>query len=297
MDAPFALAFAAGLVASVNPCGFAMLPAYLSFFIGTGEQDEPRATAVARALRVGLAVSAGFLVVFGIAGLALTAGARWVTTAVPFLALIVGVGLTTAGIYMLTGRSIPVRLPAPSRAGSGRGSGATALFGISYAIASLSCTLPVFLVVVGGAGTQPTLAAGVATFATYAAGMALPLLGVAVALALGQDALVGRVRSMARYTTRLAGGLLVLAGAYIAFYWATVLVPQQGDARAGGALVTGVEALSSRLTTAIGTRPLLPGLVLLAVIAIAAAYARRGRDRPDHPDHPGHHDADAAQAP
>ncbi len=278
MEAPFALAFAAGLVASVNPCGFAMLPAYLSFLIGTGGSDEHRPAAVARALRVGLTVSAGFLVVFGAAGLALSAGARWLTTAIPWAALVVGLVLAVVGVVMLAGRSVPLRLPAPTRATSGAGVGATAAFGVSYAIASLSCTLPVFLVVIGGAGTQGSLAAGVATFGVYAAGMALPLLGVAVALALGKDAFVRRLRGLARYTTRVAGGLLVLAGGYIVFYWATVLVPQ-ADGRAGGTLVTGVETLSSRLTTLIGTRPLLSGLALALVLAVAVGYVWRSRRR------------------
>ncbi|MBA2575429.1 MAG: hypothetical protein H0V05_02115 [Euzebyaceae bacterium] len=40
MQVPFALAFTAGLVASVNPCGFAMLPAYLSFLIGSDDRDR-----------------------------------------------------------------------------------------------------------------------------------------------------------------------------------------------------------------------------------------------------------------
>lgn len=274
MQAPFALAFTAGLVASVNPCGFAMLPAYLSFLIGA-ENDDRGPAAVARALRVGLTVSAGFLVVFGAAGLALTAGARSITTAIPWAALLVGVGLILVGAMMLTGRSMYVRLPAPTRGVSGHGTGATALFGVSYAVASLSCTLPVFLVVVGSAGTQGSLLAGVGTFATYAAGMALPLLAVAVALALGKDAFVRRVRGMARYTTRIAGGLLMVAGGYIVFYWATVLVPQSGG-RAGGALITGVEDVSSRLTTAIGGQPLVSGIVLVATIATAAWYAWRG---------------------
>ncbi|MDP8977837.1 MAG: hypothetical protein M3N17_04560 [Actinomycetota bacterium] len=54
-DVPLLLAFTGGLVASVNPCGFAMLPAYLSFFLGLDNAMAPagRATAVARALRVG----------------------------------------------------------------------------------------------------------------------------------------------------------------------------------------------------------------------------------------------------
>lgn len=273
-DAPFALAFAAGLVASVNPCGFAMLPAYLSFLLGTGHTDQSRAAAVARALRVGLTVSAGFLVVFGLAGIALSAGARWLTTAIPFAALAVGIVLAVLGAFMLTGRSIPVRLPTVARAGTGTGTGATVLFGVAYAVASLSCTLPVFLVVVGGAGTQTSLTAGVATFATYAIGMALPLLAVAVALALGKDALVTRVRAMARYTTRVAGGLLVVAGSYIVYYWATVLVPSEGTLDRDG-LTTAVETLSSQLTSAIGARPLLSAAVLIGVIGVAVGYVWR----------------------
>ena len=55
MDAPLALAFTAGMVATVNPCGFAMLPAYLSYFLGLeatpGGDGEPPTAGVARALR------------------------------------------------------------------------------------------------------------------------------------------------------------------------------------------------------------------------------------------------------
>lgn len=245
---------------------------------------------MARALRVGVTVSAGFLVVFGLAGVALTAGARWVTTVIPWAALVVGIGLTGVGAVMLTGRSVPLRLPSPTRAASGDGMGATVLFGVSYAVASLSCTLPVFLVVVGGAGTATSFAGGVATFAVYAVGMALPLLGVAVALALGKEAFVRRIRGMARHTTRLAGGLLVLAGGYIVFYWATVLVPQ-ADGRAGGALVTVVEAMSSRLTTVIGAHAMLSGIAFAAVIAAAAAYVwrqHRGSTAADGPADEAH---------
>ena len=40
IDAPLALAFASGMVATVNPCGFAMLPAYLGYFLGLEGQDR-----------------------------------------------------------------------------------------------------------------------------------------------------------------------------------------------------------------------------------------------------------------
>jgi cytochrome c-type biogenesis protein len=36
---PFGFAFGVGMMAAVNPCGFARLPAYLSLYLGTHEQD------------------------------------------------------------------------------------------------------------------------------------------------------------------------------------------------------------------------------------------------------------------
>jgi cytochrome c biogenesis protein CcdA len=36
---PVGLAFGAGMIAAVNPCGFAMLPAYLSLYLGAEESD------------------------------------------------------------------------------------------------------------------------------------------------------------------------------------------------------------------------------------------------------------------
>ena len=36
---PFGFAFGAGMVATVNPCGFVMLPAYLGMYVGDGQGD------------------------------------------------------------------------------------------------------------------------------------------------------------------------------------------------------------------------------------------------------------------
>ena len=39
---PIALALVAGGLATVNPCGFALLPALLSFYVGAEEERLPR---------------------------------------------------------------------------------------------------------------------------------------------------------------------------------------------------------------------------------------------------------------
>ena len=99
IDAPIAFAFTAGMVATVNPCGFAMLPAYLSYFLGLEGRDEAAATvSLVRALVVGAVVSAGFLVLFGVAGALFSWTSFGVYEVSPWLTVAIGAVLTVAGV-------------------------------------------------------------------------------------------------------------------------------------------------------------------------------------------------------
>lgn len=104
MGARLALAFSAGMVATVNPCGFALLPAYLTYFLGldpagsdatTDSADARRAnpSPVLRALVVSAAVTAGFLVVFGVMGLAWSSVSSVIGRRLPWFTLVIGIGL------------------------------------------------------------------------------------------------------------------------------------------------------------------------------------------------------------
>src|SRR4051812_31230619 len=64
------LAVTAGMLGAVNPCGFALLPAYLSVLIVSDQVTPGRA--VVRALRCTVALTLGYVLVFGAFGLALT---------------------------------------------------------------------------------------------------------------------------------------------------------------------------------------------------------------------------------
>ena len=276
IDAPFALAFTAGLVATVNPCGFAMLPAYLSYFIGLSDDDaaEGGAAAVRRGLTIGAVVSSGFLLVFGVVGVLLTLGMRSIIDLLPWAAIVIGVGLGILGIAMLAGYEPVVSLPKLGRAHEGRRYSAVFAFGISYAVASLSCTLPIFLVVVAGAIPRTSLFGGVLLFLVYGIGMSLVLVVVTLALALGKRGLVQRLRRSAAHVNRVSGGVLLLAGVYIVWFWATNL----SDPLAASGPVTVVERWSSQLTQLIGDRPVLWGGGLATVTVAAVLYAlRQGR--------------------
>jgi cytochrome c biogenesis protein CcdA len=275
-------AFTAGLVATVNPCGFAMLPAYLGYFLGA---DEPAGAttvpSVGRALRTGAVVSSGFLLVFGIAGAIIVAGVRSLTTVLPWVALVVGAGLVVLGIALLRGRYLTIRLPS-IRGKRGRSNGSLFVFGISYAIASLSCTLPIFLSLVATTFTQTTFLAGFAAFIAYGVGMSMVLIGITVALALGKDTLVRKLRGTAPYINKISGVVMILAGGFIVWYWATIL-RSGAVALSDNGLVRSIDRLSASLTTLISNHPVAAGLVVLAIILIPIVIyrARRPSSEPE----------------
>ncbi len=285
IDAPLALAFTAGLVATVNPCGFAMLPAYLGWFVGVeADATTPPAARMARAVGVSGLSSLTFVAVFGIAGVLVTAGALLVIDLVPWLAIVVGIGLTAAGVAMLRGWKPTVALPQPSSGIRSRGFRSVVLFGLSYAVASLSCTLPVFLAVVAGTITSTDLASGVATFMAYGAGMSLVLVAVTLGVALARRAFVQRMRQASQYVDRAAAVLLVVAGAYIAFYWAFTLAAPVGG-RGGG--WTGIAEVSVAFMENLSTwtvnnleRWALPVSVGFAGILVSAAWVATGWSEP-----------------
>lgn len=280
IEAPIALAFAAGLVATVNPCGFAMLPAYLSYFIGI-EDHSGRAAPARSALTVGAVVSSGFIFVFGVAGVLITLGLRFVIDLIPWFAIVVGFGVIGLGIAMLFGYQLSVGLPKAKRARTDKGYRSVFAFGVSYAVASLSCTLPVFLTVVATQVTRGSFVGGIATFLAYGAGMSLVLVGVTVALAFGKQGLVARLKSSMKYIGKVSGALLILAGGYIVWFWAVNITSGAGALGSTGPFRI-VEELSQRTQNLVAASPLVVGAVLVAVVIsgiVAATVSGRRQVR------------------
>lgn len=226
---PFGLAFGAGMVAAVNPCGFAMLPAYLSLYLGTEEEGFAERSAVRRAVRallIGVAVSMGFVIVFALAGGIISVGGTVLVGAMPVLGVLVGEALIVLGLWIfLAGRSpyigILHRLAAdlgdPRRVGV-RG---FFVFGLAYGTASLGCTLPAFLAAVGSGIAAGGVATGALRLVGYALGMASILVTLTLALAFFKKGVLKRLRGVMPYVQKVSAILLVLAGAYVVFYWWT----------------------------------------------------------------------------
>jgi cytochrome c-type biogenesis protein len=267
-EAPLALAVAAGMLAAVNPCGFALLPAYLSLLIA-GDSGG-RGTAVVRALSTTAAMTAGFVAVFGLFGLAVAPVAGSVQRHLPWVTIGVGLVLVGLGGWLLAGRQLPGLAVTMSRGPAARRTlPSMAVFGAAYAVASLSCTIGPFLAIVVSSFRAGSNGAGVALFVAYAIGMGLTVAVAAVAVALARDGLLRRVRRAAPVLSRVGGALMVAAGAYVAWYgWYEIRVLRGGAA--GDPVIAAADAVQRWLSTAldqVGAGAL--SMVLVVLLAVA----------------------------
>ena len=220
---PFGYAFGAGMVASVNPCGFLMLPAFGTYYLGTDDpafEQSPVYLRLLRAIMFGGIATLGFIVLFGSIGAVLALGGQGLTTLFPWGGLVVGIALTITGIWLLvSGESFGIFAAGRIQAPMGGGIGNAFLFGIAYGIVSLSCTLPIFLVVVGTALTSGGFAYAVTQFVSYSLGMGLVLVIATISVALFRGALTAKLRAMLPYVHRIGAIFLLGAGLYLIYYW------------------------------------------------------------------------------
>ena len=278
-----ALALVAGAVAAFNPCGFALLPAYLTVLVAqsstagpTGADGQQRSAAVMRALRFSAGMTLGFVAVFGLFGLVLTPLALSLQRYLPFVTVVIGLGLVALGGWLLAGHSLRIRGVA------GRGSGPTADwgsqvgYGVAFALASLSCTLAPFLAVTTAAARSGNLASGVMAFITYAVGMGIVVLILALGVATAGASVATRMRRAGPKIMRFSGLLLVVAGAYVAWYGLFEIRVLAG-ATTSDPVVGAAVQVQSAITRAVASIGPLPLLIAGAVLAatVTAVLARR----------------------
>ncbi|OBI77245.1 cytochrome c biogenesis CcdA family protein [Mycobacterium sp. E740] len=260
------LALLAGLLAALNPCGFAMLPAYLALVVRGESNGRP----VGRALVASIAMCSGFLVVFAAFGLLTVTAASVVMRYLPFATMLIGALLAGLGIWLLAGRDLSILAPKPAprwlptaRLGSMFG------YGVSYAMASVTCTVGPFLAVTGIGVGGATLADTVAAFVAYAAGFGLIVGATAIGAAFAGAAVTDGLRRALPYVNRISGALLVIVGAYVGYYgFHEVRLMRGGDP--DDPVIAAAARLQGALAGWVSEHGAWPWLLAVAVLGIGA---------------------------
>lgn len=259
-------AFVAGAVATANPCGFALLPAFIARRLAA---EDGGSVPILRALAVGGVTTVGFVLLFGIVGGAVSAGLSGLGAILPPVGLAIGVTLVLVGIATFMGRRVALPFPGFLSGGPTTGFRGDFMFGLGFGAASLGCTLPVFLAVAGTAMTD-SIGLGVLSFAAYAIGMGTVLSALAVAAALTRTGMSQAIRRIVPYMSRISGAILVAAGLYVTFYWLSALglVPST--------LIIVGDGLAAKVRALI-TNPVTLAVMLFALAAMAAWAVVRAR--------------------
>jgi cytochrome c-type biogenesis protein len=285
-EVPWALAVSAGLVAALNPCGFALLPTYLTLLVA-GDGGRSRQASVLRALVAAGSLTAGFAGVFVTFGLVLAPVAGELQPRLPWFTVVLGTLLAGLGVWLLAGRSLPGVRGLARRGPALRWSVASMVgFGAAYALASLSCTIGPFLAIVVSAFRAGSVPAGIGLFAAYAAGMGLVVGVASMAVALAEDAVVRGLRRLAPLVARLGGVVMLLTGAYVAYYgWYEAAVLRGDDPR--DTVIETAVSVQERLAGGVGQAgagALLAVLALLVTASLILRHRDRRQPRPDHAD-------------
>lgn len=216
MEINLPIVLLAGMLAAFNPCGFAMLPAYLGALI-LG-QSENAASNYRRAIQFSVGMAIGLIAVFAGFALLVAPFTSAIEAYLPYVTLAMACILAVTGIALLWGKSFALTgLFRPSLAPNTRFLSQVG-YGVTYALASLSCTIGPFL-----AATTLALRSGsfwnvLSTFVTYGAGMAVVVLLLALLTASSHHNVIRAMKRNAKTIEKIMGAVLVLIALYLATY-------------------------------------------------------------------------------
>lgn len=278
------LSFIRGMLAAVNPCGFILLPTYLLYFLGLSSSDAGVQRApVARALVVSAAVSAGFLTVFLGVGAIAEFFTSWVVGNAKYLTAVIGAAFVVLGIAMLFGYRLPINTPKLDAGGRDRTLWSMFVYGIAYAVASIGCTLPLFLSTLFGTADRSGYFAGLANVVAYGAGMALLITALTVTLAVANVGLLRVLRSGMQYVEMIAGALVLLSGLYLLWYFWRIDIQESTDDSVTGLVERWQTEIGAFLNDHWASTALVLGLIVGAAITVTLVGRRRHTEQRSRP--------------
>lgn len=219
------LAFSAGLISFVNPCGFALLPVYITYYFkNEGLEKASLLRRIFAALIFGLMVSLGFAAVFSLIGFIVSYIGRGLLRYVGWFDLSIGILLIVIGFIYLFNLNAKINISKLTNLGEklkanklNNKYASFFLYGMGFAIASLGCTLPIFLLVVTTAIQQTGIANGITIFLTYAAGMSFFMILFSIAVAFSKTIIEKTLKQWMPYIYKVGALIVIVAGIYLIY--------------------------------------------------------------------------------
>jgi len=207
------LAFTAGFMATLAPCALPMLPSYIAYYLNLEEERSLKKSIIFSVTTV-----IGFLTLYMVIGLLPSVIVNRIATRLELVIPLIGVFLILMGILTLfsnlLGRIPIIHLQAPEKGGIG----SFYIYGLGYGAASLSCSFPVFVLLV----LQSASAGGpldvLIMFLVYGSGAAAMMIPLTLALSYSKEVIYSKLMEYMPYVKKANSIILILAGLYMIYY-------------------------------------------------------------------------------
>lgn len=250
-DLELVLPFSLGIVTAINPCGFAMLPTWLGYFIGKDTADsQARPEQVVRGLWVSMTLTATFVGVFGFLGFLIShlVNEETIAQKTPWITVVLGILLIPYGFSLLFKKNIKL-FPSFSRRGPRSNELLSVIgFGISYAIVSVGCSAPLFLLQISGSFSREGIIEGTVIFLAYALGLGAVVTITTLSLALARGGIVRNLRKLLPYMDQIGALALLAGGAYLCIYGIYEIRTLNSPGSGANPIVGKINELQSHLT-------------------------------------------------
>ena len=221
----FTFSISAGIMAVFNPCGFAILLAYLGMIgnINTESSNLPMSKKLGLTMMAGTIVSLGFTFIFILIATFINIGIKNIITVFPIIGFFIGILLIGLGLWIIYGGSIyspiPTKIATFIPHSNKKQLQAFFLFGIAYGLASLSCTLPIFLAVLATSSISTSFGNSLLNILGYSFGMSGTIILISILISIFPSTLGSKLAFLKTNFYAISGILTLIAGIYIAFYW------------------------------------------------------------------------------
>jgi cytochrome c-type biogenesis protein len=216
-----AFASAAGFASFFAPCAFPLLPGYVSYYMGMVEVSGKTKPS----LYLGAAGGLGIVVFFSIIGGSLMLLGTPLTPYLTKFKPLIAVAMLLLGIALVKNYTLDMPLLEKLKLGIAHRSRRERnpckgifLFGLSYAAASMGCTLPIFgallLYTLGlGGGT------GVMMFLSYSFSMGVAMLLATLLISRTKGPLIKKLSTSTAMIKKGSGAVLALVGLYLLSFY------------------------------------------------------------------------------
>ena len=210
------IVFAAGVFATFNPCGFAMLPAYMTMLISSQRESESLPKLIGKALQFAALMAVGIITTFALFAVVIFPISTSIQAYLPIATITIGLLLIGVGVATLSGKSPYLKkLWSPNTAPSARLK-SLYLYGVTFALGSVSCTIGPLLAATSKA-LELTFFESLRIYLVYALGISVTIAILAL-IALFSQATLGKIRNSMKVIERISSAFLIIVGLYLIIF-------------------------------------------------------------------------------